>query len=405
MESFRLLMTTSHYPPYHIGGDAVLVKYLCEELARRGHEVHVLYNPHVYALLRKGAPDPPSDDIVHRHAYETSTGRIDAIAALGIGTWGRAAAQLNRLAKELRPDVVHWHNTKGFIGIPFAFDGIDTMYTAHDYYAVCPRSNLLRPNLTICERPEMCQVCLMRWRKPPELWRTGVRRVLRLDRRIGIISPSQYLARRLEADGLRKPMILKNFVPDRGFNITGDDERDTVTFLGVMDVHKGPSTLLDAFVASVSRQGFRLDMIGEGGIRGSIAQRVSRLGLGKRIRVHGFLPRKELDGVLDRTAALVVPSEWLENAPLVILEAFSMGIPVIGSNIGGIPELVGEQSGSLLFRAGDKQSLADALVTLWNRRTGLRQMRIKARRFYESEFSPDTHVSRYLELLEKDSSR
>jgi glycosyltransferase involved in cell wall biosynthesis len=95
----------------------------------------------------------------------------------------------------------------------------------------------------------------------------------------------------------------------------------------------------------------------------------------------------------------VVPSVWFENAPSVVLEAFSHGIPVIASRIGGLPEIVTTRSGSRTFAPGDASELADAIVSAWNERPDLAEKRKMARGVYLADFTPERHVSEYLKMV------
>jgi glycosyltransferase involved in cell wall biosynthesis len=105
--------------------------------------------------------------------------------------------------------------------------------------------------------------------------------------------------------------------------------------------------------------------------------------------------------ILSDVAFLVVPSEWPENAPLTVLEAFSLGVPVLGSDNGGLPEILGPESGSATFKQGDVASLGEALVSMWNGDKDLDAMSRKAREAYERRFSPETHVAQYLAIIRK----
>ena len=396
-------MISSHYPPNHLGGDAVMAKYLADELARRGHEVHVLYDPEVYSLVRNArmtdpAPHGKGDPIIHTPT--SRSGRIEILLRLSLGWSGKMREEVNGLTKSLKIDVVHWHNTKGFIGRPFAPQEKTTLYTAHDYYLVCARSNLARPDKSFCQKPLLCQTCLLRWRKPPQLWRVGPRRVIRLPSEIKVMCPSDFMSRRLERDGITARHLLRNFVPDLAPPVSAEPSAgDSIAFVGMLEPHKGPRTLLEAFAGSRDRQGFKLHIIGEGSLRSELSGRVKDLGLADRVSVPGFLPRSEVESIRRNSAAIVVPSEWPENAPLTALESLALGIPVLASDAGGLPEIVNSESGSMIFKAGDVKSLADCMASLWQDRTHLGEMKRKAREAYVTRFSPPVHVAQYLKIV------
>ena len=401
METLRFLMVSSHYPPSHLGGDAVMVQYLSNELARRGHEVHVLHDPAVYSLVRKVRVDglhskDEQGPVLHTPASNST--RPGIILKLSLEWSGKAREEVRKLSRELTIDVVHWHNTKGFIGHPFPSPGRATLYTAHDYYLVCPRSNLARPDMSFCQKPLLCQTCLLRWRKPPQLWRIGSRRVIRLGPEIEVICPSEFMAKRLKQDGLSVHHILRNFVPDIAANVpTGDA---SIIYVGMLEVHKGPRTLLEAFARSRNSQGFKLHIVGEGSLKDELRSRVEDLGLTGRVNVPGFIPRFEVQSLLQNSTAMVIPSEWPENAPLTALESLSMGVPVLGSDQGGLPEILGPESGSVIFKAKATDELAKEIVALWERRDDMDGERRKARLAYESRFSPDVHLEQYMRIID-----
>jgi glycosyltransferase involved in cell wall biosynthesis len=403
METLKILMISSHYPPSHLGGDAVMVQYLSEELVLQGHEVHVIHNPAVYELVRKRRLSNCADTSSYPSPFvhkATESDRLNVLAALTIDGSAGSRAEVLDLARRLKPDVMHWHNTKGFIGRPFIFHDALSLYTAHDYYAVCPRSNLLRPDMSFCETPKLCQACLMRWKKPPQIWRIGSRRVIRLPEQMGVICPSDFMSRRLKRDGISTHHILRNFVPDPAPPISAEPcTGDSIAFVGMLEPHKGPRTLLEAFVGSRDRQGFKLHIIGEGSMRGELNRRVKDFGLANRVSVPGFLPRSEVESIRRSSAAIVVPSEWPENAPLTALESLALGVPVLASDAGGLPEIVGPESGSMIFKAGDVKSLSDCIASLWQNRSNLGEMKRKAREAYVSRFSPAVHIAQYLRII------
>lgn len=401
MESLKFLMVSTHYPPAHLGGDARFVEYLSDELVRRGHEVHVLHSPAAYAVQRKTMPvlDRVTPGGVSRHTYIGGFKRMDPLFSLVLGRGLGSNSDFGEIARKLKPDVTHWHNTKGFIGRPVASDSGESLYTAHDFYAVCPRSNLLRPGGRLCERPLLCQTCLLRWRKPPQLWRVLWMRVVRPPEGFTVLSPSEFVAGRLRREGIRVDHVLRNFVPDRGTIPSRGSEANRIVFLGVLESFKGPMTLLEAFGRCKDEQGFELSFFGEGSLKEPLKNRVRALSLEDRVHVRGFVPLDDLREHLEETAAIIVPSESYENAPLVALEALSMGIPVIGSSIGGLPEILQPDSGSTLFTPGDAGLLSREMVALWNERGALAERRRKARAAYEKGLSPDAHLREYLEIV------
>jgi glycosyltransferase involved in cell wall biosynthesis len=357
-------------------------------------------------LVRRLAPKKPSADLGEgftRQPYSSKLGRLDPLIALTLGRWGPAEERLRHIIMDFRPDVVHWHNSRGFIGVPFDLPDAVNLYTAHDYTLVCPKSMLVKPDMSSCEDRRNCILCSIRSKKPPQLWRIGRKRTIRPSPNLKILAPSEFMAKALAEDGIRTSHVLRTFTPDPGEPSWSRTEEDILVYTGLLERHKGVRTLLDAFVRSRDRQGFRLFMIGEGGLKNELREVVAKRGLSDRVKVPGFMDRSEMDALRRKAVAQVVPSEWYENSPSVAIEALSLGTPVIASSAGGLPEIIGSESGSALFKAGDVTELAEELVRLWNDRSGILQKRKKARETYVRRFAPEKHVSDYLEIIREAS--
>jgi glycosyltransferase involved in cell wall biosynthesis len=403
METLKFLMITTHYPPQHIGGDAVMVEYLSRELIKRGHEVHIFHSPSVYETL-KGTSSPrrliDPENTAIKHAHATRWKRLDALSAYSLGSSRKAITELNDLVRNTGPDVVHWHNTKAFIGQAMKIGGACTLMTTHDYFPICPRTNLLNPRNELCDKPRMCQLCLLRWGKLPQPWRIGKNRVIRYDREIRIYCPSQFMRERLRSQGVSVAGVLKNFAPDPEVESpTESGVRPDLVYVGILEPHKGPRTLLEAFLQSMNSHEFNLHYVGDGSEKRLLQERVAELGLENRIAVHGYTSRRQLRSILAGASALMVPSEWYENAPLVALEAYALGVPVIGARIGGLPEIVDLQPSPMTFRPGDAKDLARIIIEFWSRREDIEKLRPRIKDIHKSSFSCNSHLDHYFRII------
>jgi len=402
METLKILMVSTYYPPNHVGGDAVMVQYLSRELAKRGHEVEVFCSPGIREVVHKReiVKTRRSNDLVKVHEYAALLKRSELALAYSLGVWGRSRNRLEEISSDLKPDVVNWHNTKAFIARPIRLGTERIVYTAHDYFAVCPKTHLIRHDGELCDRPRQCQLCLLRSRKYPQIWRAGSRRVFDFPANSIIVCPSEFMEKRLRADGIRNTHVIRNFAPDRGtFANDRTTPKDTLTYVGIMEKHKGPHRLLGAFAASKTNHGFNLALVGEGSLRAALLDRSHAEGIVDRVHIPGFVDQAELDSILGRTAAVVVPSEWFENCPLIVLEAYSSSIPVVASSIGGLPEIVSDESGSILFQAGNEESMARAITKLWEERERLGAMGSRARWAFEKLYCADKYISDYLKVI------
>jgi glycosyltransferase involved in cell wall biosynthesis len=136
METMKFLMTTTFYPPLHIGGDAVHVMYLAEELAKRGHEVHVMHSVDAYSMKRGkvGAEPAMERNGVHLHPLRSGWGRTSIYKGYLTGRSGFVDGRFRGLLNDLKPDVVHHHNISLLGASLLEKTGKNRqLYTAHDY--------------------------------------------------------------------------------------------------------------------------------------------------------------------------------------------------------------------------------------------------------------------------------
>lgn len=115
----------------------------------------------------------------------------------------------------------------------------------------------------------------------------------------------------------------------------------------------------------------------------------------------GYKSGNELEDLFRNCAFLVFPSQCYENAPMSILEAFAYGKPVIGSNIGGIPEMVIENQTGVLFNSGDHIHLKEKIEQLLNNPSLVIQMGKQARRKVEEEYNEEIHYQKLMSIYKK----
>jgi glycosyltransferase involved in cell wall biosynthesis len=121
--------------------------------------------------------------------------------------------------------------------------------------------------------------------------------------------------------------------------------------------------------------------------------------LGSDVTFLGYLEGEALHDVLGQARAIVLPSEWYENAPVALLEAYALGKPVIGARIGGIPELIREPETGATFTSGDVTSLTTALRSMAERSAArIEDMGRCARAWVEAEFSAEMYRERILDI-------
>ena len=180
------------------------------------------------------------------------------------------------------------------------------------------------------------------------------------------------------------------------------DDHALLLFLGRLHDEKGPDLLVGALerLRRIHPGGWRAAFVGDGPLREAIARRVAGLGLGDRVAVTGS--RRFVAPWLDAADLLVLPSRE-EGMPVAALEAMMRGRPVVGTAVGGTPEVVTHGRTGLLVPAEDEAGLAHALADLIRDATRRRAMgaeaAAEARRRFTLERMADATLAEYRRLL------
>lgn len=227
-----------------------------------------------------------------------------------------------------------------------------------------------------------------------------------------VITVSRANARHLEWQhdvGPERIRVVYNGVPepdlcDRSRARKELDIPEGVRFLcliGELSARKGQRLLLDALARLHRRDDWCLWFVGEGPDRYILEQRVDELGMGSRVVLAGF--RDDVSKILRAADLLVLPSE-LEGMPYVILEAMAMGLPVIATNVDGVPEIVVDDDTGLLIEPGDVEALSAAVQTVLDRPEMARRWGEAGRKRYLEGFRLELSVARtvdvYREILD-----
>lgn len=159
----------------------------------------------------------------------------------------------------------------------------------------------------------------------------------------------------------------------------------SVLFFGRLIDEKGVDILIRA-ASILPDVSFRI--VGDGPDMKNLKQLAKKLDLGN-VEFVGAKWGDEMDAELEACRFVVVPSLWYENFPYVINQSFAFGKPVIGSNRGGIPELIQHGERGLIYRATDPQALAKVVDTLWNEPELVEAMGRNAKEFSDHEFNDE----------------
>ncbi len=313
-----------------------------------------------------------------------------------------ARRKLRRLLREYRPDVAHVHNIYHHISpsiLPvLRQEKVPVVMTAHDLKIACPNNKMLTGD-GVCERCKggryreavahrcihgsLAASTIIAFESYLHAWLRSYERAV--DR---IVVPSRFLVSKLVEWGWPESMFtyVPNFV-DAASYVPDFRAGDYLLYFGRLSVEKGVETLIRA--AAAARVPVRI--AGTGPIERRLADLAARVEA--PVRFEGYRSGRELHDLIRGCRATVLPSEWYENAPISILESFALGKPVLGADIGGIPEIVRPGETGWLFESGSVASLAarlDEICTLGPE--AVEALGRQARSRVETAFSPARYV-------------
>jgi glycosyltransferase involved in cell wall biosynthesis len=315
-----------------------------------------------------------------------------------------SSLEARRVMKDLigaeRPDIIHFHNIYHQLSpsvISAAAEcGIPCVMTLHDYKLTCPIYTHRRRD-QICEqcRGRRFANCLRFRCTEGSVARSLLNTVemylhhnlMNLYGQLDMcIAPSQFLREKTGELGFSgRVEHLMNFVHPDNWPPRYDWDRSRLAYFGRLSCEKGLLTLLRA-MRGIDAE---LLVIGTGPLKEELQQSAAARGM-KNVRFTGYKTGEELTELVSGSMFTVLPSEWYENNPRCVIESFALGTPVVGADIGGIPELVGRERG-LCFRPGDVGDLRRCLKIMLGRPGEVRAMGRKARQFAQTRLNPDVY--------------
>lgn len=275
------------------------------------------------------------------------------------------------------PDVVHIHKYNLLWSIaPFMAAkrlGIPVVCTTHDFSAVCPEGWMTRRDASVCEKGFGGHCFNSRCLRSTTLALDGYRRYnsLRLALQIPVLrrtvktftAPSKFLADWVGRLYPGVPSVaLALFIEAPGTHPPESILPDALTLFhaGRIEKEKGLQFLIEA----VSRTpGVHLRIAGEGGHKASLQDLSSRLGVADRVAWLGKLPRERVLEECRNAHLAALPSLWVENAPVFVLEAMREGCPVAASRVGGYPDLIEHGKNGFLVERGSVDAWSELLRT------------------------------------------
>jgi len=315
-----------------------------------------------------------------------------------------ARHKLSALLDDARPDICHAHNiyhhiSPSILGL-LKGRGVPVVLTLHDLKIACPAYNMLAPDgpCERCRNGRIYNVLVHRCIKGSRVLSAIVMLEAGVHRYLGsyqdcvnrFVVPSRFYIEKLCEWGFPRLLFthVPNFVDPTRF-LARPEPGDAFVYFGRLSREKGVATL----IRSIADIGAKLEVVGTGPQEGEL--RALANDLMADVTFRGYMNGDALHDAVAGARAVVLPSEWFENAPMTVLEAYALGKPVIGARIGGIPELVREGETGFCFVSGDVGSLSSVLTRMLSQsKAQVEALGRNARRWVEEDFTAGQYRER-----------
>jgi glycosyltransferase involved in cell wall biosynthesis len=213
----------------------------------------------------------------------------------------------------------------------------------------------------------------------------------------GFICLTEFFKIKMQEAGVpdSKLFVRPNFVYAPPLTAHRNDAGDYALYMGRLSPEKGCWTLIHAFEQMPQ---VALKIVGTGPMEQELKDYVTAKGLGN-IQFLGFKSGDEKWQLLRNSLCLVVPSEWYENFPVTVLEAYMASKPVVASRMGGLPYIVEDGKSGLLFESGKVGELVQKIQHLVNDPAGAASMGACGRRFSETKYGPEQGYSNLMKVF------
>lgn len=315
-----------------------------------------------------------------------------------------ARNKIEELLKNIRVDICHCHNIYHHLSpsiLPkIKSYGIPVVMTLHDLKLACPNYQMMTHG-AICERcrgKKYYNVLIHRCIKNSFPLSALIMAESYIHHFFNIyenyvdkfIVPSLFFKHKLNKWGLNinKMVHIPNFIDVEQY-IPDFNHGKKFLYFGRLSREKGLMTLIKAAkLANVT-----IMIAGTGPERSNLENLANQIGA--QVEFLGFLCGNRLKNTIKSCRASILPSVVYENAPLSIMESYALGKPVIGAQIGGIPELIKEKETGMTFQSGSIEQLAETLKTLSSMRDHqISQMGKAGRFFVEQNFNKEIYRER-----------
>ncbi len=352
----RISLINDFYIPHSIGGAESLVSVLAAALIHFGHKVQIITS-RIGGMSEREIIEGVEVRRIGKFPNLSRSVRL-ASGSVYSDVDPIMMEEFKQVLKDFTPDVLHYHNVWLLGPKLLTVEGYRKGVTFHDYWPFCLRRSLMRINNHPCDGPNKfhCRLCQLRSTanlKALDLIHTDMRRndLVRFLKTCDFFTgPSSFLANVVSKHTNNKVRTINNLYDfDHKTN-------DPIVGTPPYFLYASRGTRIKGFDLTVK-------VFSRNDMRYLHLKIASNKILHDRpnIEFMGWQSKESLHRLISGATAVIVPSLWPENSPMIILEALSLGVPVIASRIGGNPELVIHGETGLLFAPGDENSLTEAI--------------------------------------------
>ena len=349
--------------------------------------------------------------LLYQASNDQVTG-VNPLVLLGNTVWNRKIHQeLRGVLRRERPDIMHVHNTFPVIS-PAAYfaaqaEAVPVVQTLHNYRMLCPAATFFRDG-HVCEEcltknipwPSVVHSCyrgsrtataaaavMLATHNYKQTWSTTVSAYIALTD----FARDKFVQGGFPAEKIFvKPNYLQT---DPG---VGEGKGNYALFVGRLTPEKGIGTLLEAW-----RQigmDLPLEIAGDGPMAADVEKASAEM---QSVTWLKWLPREEILQRMKDASVLILPSTWYEGFPMIIAEAFAVGLPVIASNLGSMASIVDHQRTGLHFQPADANDLVDKVRWFLANPVDALRMRAQVRQEYETRYTAETNYAQMMEIYQR----
>lgn len=395
----KICIINTYYYPDISGGTEISIKKLAEGLAKIGNDVSII------CTGKSNTSEKINNVNIHRIRINNLYSPIEHKQVNKLKKIPYKILDINNIfnkkilrdkIKSIDPDIVHINNIYGLsiaLWDVLKEFRIPIIHTLRDYYLICPKVNLLK-NGRVCSKPTW--TC--------KLYSQYNKRVFAVD--TCVTAPSKFTLKLFDDLGYLKETdkkVIYNAIDFDKKNVEQilnekmikNDKKIKFVYLGGLEKHKGIMWLLDSF-KEINNEDIELNIAGKGALKQVVLDAAKK---DKRIKYHGFLKEEELNKLLYNSDVLIVPSIWYEPFGRVVIDAYKNVMPVIGSDIGGISEIIDNNETGLLVKPNSGKELINAIKYFSDRENILSLLTSCFNKL--NEYSIDNQVKKFQSLYSK----